>query len=120
LAILTEATELPASVNVLDGFYMAGFQGDPTWPVLGDPRGHGCFHYKLSRHPIDLADRSGVKLDRGMMTSFLNVGRMDRRIRLALGIALGVSGILVSGHPNLGAGLGIAGVLLILSGICGT
>src|SRR5260370_18068923 len=39
LAILTEATELPASVNVLDGFYMAGFQGDPTWPVLGDPRG---------------------------------------------------------------------------------
>jgi hypothetical protein len=26
LAILTEATELPASVNVLDGLYMAGFQ----------------------------------------------------------------------------------------------
>src|SRR5215469_2834379 len=41
LAILTEATELPTSVNVLDGFYMAGFQGDPIWPVLGVPRGSG-------------------------------------------------------------------------------
>jgi Protein of unknown function (DUF2892) len=54
------------------------------------------------------------------MASFINVGRVDRRIRLALGIALGVSGILVSGHPNLGRGLGIAGALFILSGICGT
>jgi Protein of unknown function (DUF2892) len=54
------------------------------------------------------------------MTSFVNVGRVDRRIRLALGIALGISGILVSGHPNLGRGLGIIGALLILSGLCGT
>jgi hypothetical protein len=54
------------------------------------------------------------------MTSLVNVGRMDRRIRLALGMALGVSGILVSGDPNIGRGLGIAGALLILSGICGT
>jgi Protein of unknown function (DUF2892) len=55
-----------------------------------------------------------------MMASFANVGRIDRRIRVALGIAFGVSGILVSGHPNLGWWLGVAGVLFILSGICGT
>jgi hypothetical protein len=54
------------------------------------------------------------------MAGFVNVGRLDRRIRLALGIALGVSGILVSGHANLGRGLGITGALFILSGICGT
>jgi hypothetical protein len=49
-----------------------------------------------------------------------NVGRLDRSVRVALGVALGVSGILVSGHPNLGRGLGIAGALLILSGACAT
>ena len=54
------------------------------------------------------------------MTSFVNVGRVDRRIRVALGIALGVSGILVSGHPDLGRGLGVVGALFILSGVCGT
>ena len=54
------------------------------------------------------------------MASFVNVGRMDRRIRVMLGIALGVSGILVSGHPNVGRALGITGALVILSGVCGT
>jgi hypothetical protein len=54
------------------------------------------------------------------MASFANVGRIDRRIRVTLGIALGVSGILMSGHPNLGWWLGVAGALFILSGICGT
>ena len=56
----------------------------------------------------------------GVVASFINVGAVDRRIRFALGIALGVSGILVSGHPNLGRALGLAGALFILSGICGT
>jgi hypothetical protein len=56
----------------------------------------------------------------GMMTSFVNVGRVDRRIRLGLGVALGVSGILVSGHHNVGIWLGVAGASFILSGICGT
>jgi hypothetical protein len=54
------------------------------------------------------------------MTSFVNVGRVDRRIRLVVGLALGISGILVSGYPNLGRGLGIVGALFILSGLCGT
>jgi Protein of unknown function (DUF2892) len=54
------------------------------------------------------------------MSSFVNVGKVDRRIRLVFGVALGVSGIVVSGHPNFGRGLGIVGALLILSGICGT
>lgn len=55
-----------------------------------------------------------------MMASFVNVGQMDRRIRLTLGVALGVSGILISSHPTLGRALGIAGALVILSGVCGT
>lgn len=54
------------------------------------------------------------------MASFVNVGRMDRRIRVTLGIALGISGILVSGHPKVGRALGITGALFVLSGICGT
>ena len=54
------------------------------------------------------------------MASLVNVGRVDRRIRLALGIVFGISGILVSGHPNLGRGLAITGALFILSGVCGT
>jgi hypothetical protein len=55
-----------------------------------------------------------------MMESFANVGRIDRRIRVAFGVALGVSGLLVRGHPNLGWWLGVTGALFILSGICGT
>lgn len=45
---------------------------------------------------------------------------INRRIRVTLGIALGVSSILVSGHPNLGKALDVAGALVILSRICGT
>jgi hypothetical protein len=50
----------------------------------------------------------------------LNLGRMDRGLRVALGVALGIAGILVSGHPYLGRALGIAGAVVILSGGCGT
>jgi hypothetical protein len=53
------------------------------------------------------------------MTTFLNVGRLDRTLRVALGIGLGAAGILVSGHPYLGWALGIAGASVILSGVCG-
>ena len=55
----------------------------------------------------------------GNVATFLNVGRMDRSLRVALGIGLGIAGILVNGHPHLGWALGIAGVLVILSGTCG-
>jgi hypothetical protein len=53
------------------------------------------------------------------MATFLNVGRMDRTLRVALGIGLGIAGILVSGHPYLGWALGIAAASVILSGVCG-
>ena len=53
------------------------------------------------------------------MAPFLNVGRMDRALRVGLGIGLGIAGILVNGHPYLGWVLGISGVLVILSGTCG-
>ena len=53
------------------------------------------------------------------MARFLNVGRMDRALRVVLGIGLGVAGILFNGHPYLGWALGIAGASIILSGTCG-
>jgi hypothetical protein len=53
------------------------------------------------------------------MAAFLNVGRTDRNLRVALGIGLGVAGILVNGHPYLTWALGIAGAAVILSGVCG-
>jgi hypothetical protein len=53
------------------------------------------------------------------MATFMNVGRMDRTLRVALGIGLGIAGILVSGHRYLGWALGIAGALVILGGVCG-
>jgi len=33
------------------------------------------------------------------MATFLNVGRTDRALRLAMGAGLGIAGILVNGHP---------------------
>ena len=55
------------------------------------------------------------------MATFFNVGRVDRTLRLALGIGLGIAGILVNvkNHPYLGWALGIAGVSVIFSGACG-
>lgn len=53
------------------------------------------------------------------MARFLNVGRMDRALRVVLGIGLVITGILVNGHRYLGWALGIAGLLVILSGTCG-
>ncbi|MGB2675750.1 MAG: YgaP-like transmembrane domain [Candidatus Acidiferrum sp.] len=53
------------------------------------------------------------------MATFLNVGRIDRALRVGLGIGLVIAGILVNGHRYLGWALGIAGVLVILSGTCG-
>ncbi len=55
----------------------------------------------------------------GNVATFLNVGRMDRTLRVALGIGLGIAAISVSGHRYLGWGLGIAGASVILSGVCG-
>ena len=53
------------------------------------------------------------------MATFLNVGRMDRALRVVLGIGLGIAGILGNGHPYFGWALGIAGASVILSGTCG-
>ena len=49
-----------------------------------------------------------------------NLGRFDRTLRIVLGLALGLTGILTSGHPNLGRALGVLGALTILSGACGS
>ena len=50
----------------------------------------------------------------------LNLGKFDRSIRLAVGLAIGVTGILISGHPWIGRALGFLGALIILSGACGS
>jgi len=49
-----------------------------------------------------------------------NLGRFDRALRIVLGLAIGLAGILISGHPNLGRALGVLGALTILSGACGS
>jgi len=49
-----------------------------------------------------------------------NLGRADRSIRIVLGVAVGVSGIFISGNPWLGRALGVAGAVIILGGLCGT
>ena len=56
------------------------------------------------------------------MAGFLNVGRLDRTLRVALGIGPGFAAILVNPnrHPYLGSVLGIAGASVIFSGVCGT
>jgi hypothetical protein len=54
------------------------------------------------------------------MATSLNVGRMDRILRVALGFGFEVAAIFVSGHRYLGWGLGVVGASLILSCACGT
>ena len=49
-----------------------------------------------------------------------NLGRTDRALRMVLGIALGITGILISGHPHLGRILGITGAVIILGAGWGT
>jgi hypothetical protein len=61
-----------------------------------------------------------VCMPRNIMTTFLNVGRMDRILRVVLGGGLCVAGIFINGHHYLSWALGIAGVSVILSGTCGT
>jgi hypothetical protein len=41
-------------------------------------------------------------------------------VRVVLGLAIGLAGILISGHPNVGRALGVLGALVILSGACGS
>jgi hypothetical protein len=50
----------------------------------------------------------------------MNLGRMDRGLRVVLGVGLAIVGIMVSGHPYVGRALGVAGAVVILSGGCGT
>jgi hypothetical protein len=54
------------------------------------------------------------------MALVMNLGRMDRGLRVVLGVGLAIAGILDNGHPYVGRGLGVAGALVILSGGCGT
>jgi hypothetical protein len=49
-----------------------------------------------------------------------NLGKVDRGARIVLGLAIGLAGILISGHPNVGRALGFLGALVILSGACGS
>ena len=49
-----------------------------------------------------------------------NLGRFDRTIRIVLGVAVALAGILITGHPNFGRALGFLGALVILSGACGS
>ncbi len=49
-----------------------------------------------------------------------NLGRIDRSVRVAAGLAIGLTGILISGHPYVGRALGFLGALVILSGACGS
>lgn len=50
----------------------------------------------------------------------LNLGKIDRNVRVVLGLAVGLAGILISGHPYVGRTLGFLGALIILSGACGS
>jgi hypothetical protein len=52
------------------------------------------------------------------MASLLNLGRMDRGLRVALGVGLGIAGILINGHPHVGRALGITGALVIRDVTC--
>ena len=54
------------------------------------------------------------------MEMVCNLGRTDRKLRVALGLCLGLAGILVNGHPWVGCLLGLAGALIILSAAWGT
>ena len=49
-----------------------------------------------------------------------NLGGTDRTLRTVLGVGMGVAGILINGHPTLGRLLGVAGAVVILSGVWGT
>jgi hypothetical protein len=49
----------------------------------------------------------------------LNLGKIDRIFRLVVGVAIGTTGILSSGHPILGRLAGVVGALVILSAGCG-
>jgi hypothetical protein len=54
------------------------------------------------------------------MRAIPNLGRVDRWLRVPLGVGLAIAGILVNGHPYVGRTLGITGAVVILSGACGT
>jgi hypothetical protein len=54
------------------------------------------------------------------MAMVCNLGRTDRKLRVVLGLCLGLTGILVNGHPWVGHLLGLAGALIILSAAGGT
>ncbi|MGH9728422.1 MAG: YgaP-like transmembrane domain [Candidatus Acidiferrales bacterium] len=53
------------------------------------------------------------------MATVCNLGRTDRTLRIVLGLGVGLTGILISGHPILGRLLGLAGAIIILSAAWG-
>ena len=54
------------------------------------------------------------------MAVVCNLGRTDRTLRVVLGIGLGITGILIDGHPSVGRLFGVLGAPLILSAFRGT
>ncbi|MGH9716041.1 MAG: hypothetical protein ACRD4R_04835 [Candidatus Acidiferrales bacterium] len=53
------------------------------------------------------------------MATACSLGRTDRVLRILLGAGIGVSGIMMSGHPYLGRFMGVAGAAVILGAAWG-
>ena len=68
------------------------------------------------------AQKDFVRIPEGCMltmSTLFNVGRTDRVLRLLLGVGLGLSAVLVHGHPYARLSLILVGIAVILSGTCG-
>jgi Protein of unknown function (DUF2892) len=87
-------------------------------PVLS--RQTRVYHGRVMSDGDELGAPDSRKVERSIMSMTCNLGRTDRVLRVFLGAALGVAGVLVHGHPLLGRLMGVAGALIILSAFWGT